>query len=210
MTPPEKMRKSDRTRAAILAAATELFAERGHGATTMRAVAERAGIDPALVVRYFGGKDALFAAVARVDLRLPDLAEIAEERIGEVLVRHFLDLWEGGAGDMGLAILLRSAVADDEVAGKIRAIFATQVLPAIARRGDPATASIRAGLVVSQLFGLALCRYVLRLPPLVELSREEIVARVAPVLRHHLLGRAEAPSGPPDPLDPVATSTVSR
>jgi AcrR family transcriptional regulator len=190
MIPPEKMRKSDRTRAAILVAATELFAVRGHGATTVRAVAERAGIDPALVIRYFGGKDGLFAAAARVDLKLPNLDELTDDQVGEVLVRHFLDIWEGEGNDMGLAVLLRSAVASDDVAAKIREIFATQVLPVVGRRGDPATMAIRTGLVVSQLFGLALCRYVLRLPPLVELSREEIVARVAPVLRYHLSGRA--------------------
>jgi AcrR family transcriptional regulator len=190
------MRKSDRTRAAILAAATELFAEHGHGATTVRAVAERAGIDPALVVRYFGGKDALFAAAAQVDLRLPNLDEIADDRLGDVLVRHFLDIWEGEGNGMGLAILLRSAVAGDEVAGKIREIFATQVLPVVGRRGDPATAAIRTGLVVSQLFGLALCRYVLRLPPLIDLSRDEIVARVAPILRYHLCGSPDGATGP--------------
>jgi AcrR family transcriptional regulator len=190
MSVPERPRKSDRTRAAILTAATELFAERGHRATTLRAVAERAGIDPALVVRYFGGKDALFARVARVDLRLPDLGDVAAGRAGEVLVRHFLDIWERGSGDMGLVVLLRSAATDEAIAARIREVFATQVSPAIARCGDPATAAERAGLVVSQLFGLALCRYVLRLPPIAALSREEIVARVAPVLDLHLAARS--------------------
>jgi len=188
MTGPSKRRKSDRTRAAILSAATELFAERGYRDATVRAVAERAGIDPALVVRYFGSKDALFARVARVDLRLPDLAAVEPGRAGEMLVRHFLALWEGGPGDQGLAILLRSAVTNEEVAEKIRAVFAVQVAPALAAFGDPTTAATRAGLVVSQLFGLALCRYILRLPPVADMSHEEIVARLRPVIQMHLVG----------------------
>jgi len=181
-------RKSDRTRAAILAAASELFAERGYPGATVRAVAERADVDPALVVRYFGSKDALFARVARVDLRLPDFSAAGRGQAGEMLIQRFLALWEGDPADQGLAILLRSAVTNEEVAEKIRAVFAAQVAPALAGFGDPATAAVRAGLVVSQLFGLALCRYILRLPPVADMSREEIVARVGPIVQMHLAG----------------------
>ena len=99
-----------------------------------------------------------------------------------------LALWEGGPGDQGLAILLRSAVTNEEVAEKIRAVFAFQVAPALAAFGDPATAAARAGLVVSQLFGLALCRYILRLPPVADMPHEEIVARLGPVIQMHLAG----------------------
>ena len=58
---PGSARKSERTRAAILKAAQELFAELGYARTTVRDIAARAAIDPAMVMRYFGSKDALFA-----------------------------------------------------------------------------------------------------------------------------------------------------
>jgi len=189
MADPANPRKSDRTRAAILAAAAELFAQRGYAGATVRAVAEGAGVDPALVVRYFGSKDALFARVARVDLRLPKFDPAQRAEAGDALIRRFVALWEGGEpGDQSLAILLRSAVTNEEVAAKIRAVFAAQVAPALASFGDPATAAIRAGLVVSQLFGLALCRYILRLPPVADMSREDLVARLGPIIQMHLDG----------------------
>ena len=80
-----KTRKSERTRAAILKAAQELFAELGFERTTVRAVAGRAAIDPAMVMRYFGSKDELFAEATLFDLKLPDLTTIDPSRIGEML-----------------------------------------------------------------------------------------------------------------------------
>ena len=59
-----KSTKSDRTRAQILAAAQALFAEHGYQNTTIRDVAARASIDPAMVIRYFQSKDELFARAA--------------------------------------------------------------------------------------------------------------------------------------------------
>src|SRR5687767_1562010 len=87
--------KSIRTRQAIEAAARELFAANGFERTTVREIGACAGIDASMIIRYFGSKDALFAAVAMPDLRLPDLGRVAKDEIGESLVRHFLELWEG-------------------------------------------------------------------------------------------------------------------
>ena len=72
----EKPAKSDRTRAAILAAAQELFAEQGYERTTVRDIAARAAIDPAMVIRYFGSKDGLFARAASSTCALPDLGSV--------------------------------------------------------------------------------------------------------------------------------------
>lgn len=182
------MRKSDRTRAAIIDAARAMFAEHGYEGTTVRAVAERASIDPAMIIRYFGGKDGLFSLVSEVELGLPAIDPSAPAPIGEVLVRHFLDLWEGSGKDMGLVILLRAAATNEAAAERIRTIFREQVLPAAARLGDPALAEIRTGMVVSQLFGLALCRYILAIPPVAAMSQEDIVKFISPVVELHLFG----------------------
>ena len=92
---PGKTRKSERTRATILKAAQALFAELGYERTTVRDIAARAAIDPAMVVRYFGSKDALFARATAIDLKLPDLTKITPAQFGDRLIRHFLEVWEG-------------------------------------------------------------------------------------------------------------------
>jgi AcrR family transcriptional regulator len=182
--------KSIRTRQSIEDAARNLFAANGFERTTVREIGARAGIDPSMIIRYFGSKDALFAAVAAPDLRLPDLGRVSREAIGESLVRHFLDLWEGEQSGGGLPVLLRSAASNEAAAARLREIFREQVFPAVARAGSPADAAARAGLVASQLLGLALCRYILKLPPLVALSPDEIVRAVGAAVQLHATGAA--------------------
>jgi AcrR family transcriptional regulator len=165
-----------------LAAARTLFAEKGYEGATVRDIAGAANIDPSMVIRYFGGKEALFAQAAELNLRLPDLKNVPEDRWGEALVRHFLAIWEGESGINGLPVALRSAASNELAAERLRGIFTDQVAPALAKvaAGGPSTT---AGLVSSQLLGLAFCRYVLKLPPVVALSSEQIVVEVGRVIQ---------------------------
>jgi AcrR family transcriptional regulator len=185
------LKKSERTREAILAAARQLFAERGFDATTVREVATVAGIDPALVIRYFGGKDELFVRAAAFELSLPPLDQVPRDRLGEALLRRFVDVWEGPQASMGMAILLRSATSNEQSAAQVRALFAREVLPAVARVGSKKTAGRRAALVGAQLLGIALCRYLLKLPHLADMPAEELVRHVAPVIQGYLAGEAK-------------------
>lgn len=182
-------RRSERTRAAILAAARERFASDGYDRATIRAIAADAGIDPALVMRHFGSKDKLFAAAAEFDLRLPELAELPRTRVGKALATHLLQRWEG---DDTLRALLRAAVSHPAAAERMRTIFASQLLPPITRLcgGDRREAAARAGLVASQTLGLALTRFVLELPPVVAMDRDELVRWLAPTLQRYLTGTA--------------------
>jgi AcrR family transcriptional regulator len=182
------MKKSDRTREAILAAAEHLFGSQGYERTTVREVAERAGIDPALVIRYFGNKDGLFAQAASIQLQLPPPLTKDVSQLGPRLVEHFLALWEGPESPQGLVVLLRSAASNEFAATKMREAFLAQVMPFIAAVGDSASAPRRAGLIASQLLGLAMCRYVLQLPPVVALSRDDIVSAVGPTIQRYVTG----------------------
>ena len=187
--PPRKIEKSDRTRASIEQAARRLFAEQGYERTTVREIAGEAGIDASLIIRYFGSKDGLFATVAEPDLHLPDLAAVDPKHMGEVLVGHFLDVWEGASG---MPVLLRSAASNEAAAEKLQQMFARQVGPAVASAGSPEMAPMRAGLIASQLLGLAMTRYILRLPPVVAMDREFVVREVgATIQRYIALGGAE-------------------
>ncbi|MFD5176235.1 TetR family transcriptional regulator [Nocardia sp. NPDC058379] len=178
-------RRSDATRAAILAAARARFAADGYAKATIRAIAADAAIDPSMVMRYFGSKDGLFAAAAQIDLDLPDLGAADPDTMGELLIRRFLTIWEDNDNTV-LLILLRSSITDDAVAARFREVFAQQVLPAVLRFGTPADAPRRAALIVTQLLGLALCRYVLRIPPVVDLTPHQITTDIAPTLQRYL------------------------
>ena len=178
---PEK--RSDRTKSAILRAARERLASRGYDRTTIRAVAADAGIDPSMVMRYFGNKAQLFDAALDIDLHLPDLTGGPVDQLPRKLVRLFLDRWENDPTDDALLVLLRSAVTNDHAAAKMRDIFAAQVAPTLAAALGQELASKRAGLVSAQLLGLALTRYLLRLPAVTALSPKEIEDTLTPAIR---------------------------
>ncbi len=179
--PTEK--RSDRTKAAILRAARLRLASHGYDRTTIRAVAADAGIDPSMVMRYFVSKAHLFDAALDIDLRLPDLADVAPDELPRTLVRLFLQRWEGDPADDALLILLRSAVTNDHAAERMRHVFAEQVAPALARAVGDDLARRTAGLVAAQLLGLGLTRYLLRLPAVTALSPEEVELVLTPAIR---------------------------
>ena len=179
--------RSEPTRAAILAAARRRFAADGFERTTIRAIAADAGIDPSMVMRYYGSKDGLFAAAADLDLRLPDLAAVPRQKLGETLVRHWVARWEGAPSDELLIVLLRSAVTNEGAAEQLRKVFGAQVAKTVASVvDDPAEAPTRAGLVATQMLGLALCRHILRLAPVVALDAETLIASVADTVQRYL------------------------
>ena len=175
-------RSSEETKAVILAAAREQFAKAGFERATIRAIAADANIDPSMVMRYFGSKDQLFAAAADFDLELPDLSDIDRDRLGAALVDHFMKRWER---DEVLIVLLRASATNAEAAQRMRAMFATQLLPVIMKI-NPAEPERRAALIATQTLGLALCRYVLQLPPIVTMPHDEAVAWLGPTVQRYL------------------------
>jgi AcrR family transcriptional regulator len=183
--------KSERTRATILDAARTIFASHGYERTTIRDIASAAAIDPAMVMRYFGSKDELFARISDFDLRLPDATSIDPAHLGEAIVRHFLTIWEGDHAVSGLAVILRSAASNEIAAAKVQEVFAGQVLPMLTSVADISEARDRAGLVASQLIGLAFGRYVVKLPPVVGLAQETIIRELGRTVQTYLMGARE-------------------
>ncbi|MBT2493052.1 TetR family transcriptional regulator [Streptomyces sp. ISL-96] len=184
------VRRSDATKAAILDAARERFAADGYERATIRAIARDAGIDPSMVMRYYGNKEGLFAAASEFDLRMPDVGQLTElgalpgRHVGAVLVGHFLDRWEA---DEVLTALLRVGVTNAAGAERIQAIFREQLGPVAAGVcPEPREAPMRAALVASQILGMAVARYVLRLPPAVEMTRQEVIDWLAPTVQRYL------------------------
>ena len=168
----------------ILSAARQRFAESGFDRATIRAIAADAHIDPSMVMRYFGNKERLFATAADFDLQMPDLSDVDRGQLGARLVAHFLERWER---DEALVVLLRSSTTNDEAAQRMREIFTSQLWPAITMI-DPDDVPRRAGLLATQILGLALCRYVLRLPSVVAMSRDEVAAWLGPTVQRYVDG----------------------
>jgi AcrR family transcriptional regulator len=181
------------TRRAILTAAREAFAHRGYDAASIRQIATSAGVDPALVHHYFGTKERLFAATVDVPLNpsefLPQALAGGLDGAGERLVRTFLSTWDSPMGAAGVA-LLRSAVSSEMAARLIREFLLTQILRRAMRllEVDPAEAPLRAALVASQMSGLGLVRYILKIEPLASAPAEAVVATVGPNIQHYLTG----------------------
>lgn len=174
---PERPRDSAVTRAALLDAARELFASEGYVGTTVRAVAERAGVNQALLFRHFGNKEALFTeAVAGQALDL--LGAGPPEQLLERTLAAML------AGDTSGAELffatLRSA-GNADVAATIRAELGAgygRVFAAQSAARDPQDAALRADLLLAWLLGIGLLRTVLRTEALRDADTDVVSAHV--------------------------------
>ncbi|BCI52279.1 TetR family transcriptional regulator [Mycolicibacterium litorale] len=181
-------RDAETTRSSILIAARTQFGDRGFERTTIRSIASAAGVDPALVMHYFGTKAQLFAEAAEFDIAFPDLSDVAPDRVADVLIPLFVAVW----GPQGpLLPLLRAATTNGAAADALLSVFTDKVTPALSAVA-PDRAAERAALVGSQLLGIAVARNILALPPLADMDDEALVAWLRPVLAHYLSDTAPA------------------
>ena len=187
------------TREAILDAARRAFAEQGYQRATVRDVAKLAGVDPALVHHYFGTKQDLFVAAVRLPVNPVDqlTAVLAAEpdQVGQRLVETFLSIWDHAAGQSPLLALIRSAVSDKDAAAMLREFITEEVLGPLARRLGNPDARLRATLAGSQLIGLAMARYIIRVEPLASAPSAQVAAVVGPTVQRYLTGEVAAPAG---------------
>jgi AcrR family transcriptional regulator len=180
------------TRERIVAAAVEEFGEHGYDAATMRGIAARAGVDSALVHHYFGTKADLFTETVGVPMRpdvdIPALLSGPVDRMGEQIVRYVVEAWERPEVQKPGVVLVRTAIGNRLTTPLLAGFLARELLERIASRLDTPDAALRASLVASQVAGIIITRYVLRLPAMAEASVDEIVAWVAPNVQRYLVG----------------------
>ncbi|MET9110813.1 TetR family transcriptional regulator [Streptomyces zhihengii] len=192
----------------ILLAARAEFAERGYDRTTMRGIARAAGVDAALVHHYFGTKDDVFAASVEVSfepaLVVPTILGPSTEGIGERLARYFVAVWENPVSRAPMLAVIRSALTHEGAAKVMRAFVARRLLERVAAELEVPDARFRAELAASQMVGIAMLRYVLKVEPLASADPEEIVRMVAPTLQRYLT--EPGPSSEPDATSGDATS----
>ncbi|AGP30258.1 TetR/AcrR family transcriptional regulator [Corynebacterium terpenotabidum] len=179
------------TRETILATALEMFADRGFAATSVRAIAKQAEVDPALVRHFFGTKQELFTTAvvdrSKVAGRMAEAFRGPADSIGERLVRTYFTLWEDPETGPLLQTLFRSAVSDEELAP----LFVPMMFARLQdRASDAESATIldRATLATPQILGVAVCRYIFRIPVIAEEPLDDLVARLAPQVQRILEG----------------------
>ncbi|GAA4983755.1 TetR family transcriptional regulator [Pseudonocardia tropica] len=179
------------TRAGLLAAARAEFADRGFDGATVRRIAERAGVDPAMVNHWFGGKEKLFLAALDLPIEPEQVRERVlrgpDDAVGERIVRTFLTVWDTGGG-APMAAMLRSVAGHEAAARMLREFVGKAILVPVTRVHSPDRPDERGALVAAQLIGIGMIRYVVRLEPLASAPREDVVAAVGPTVQRYLTG----------------------
>lgn len=183
------------TRQNILAAARAHFSQVGYDAATVRDIALAAGVDPALISHYFGSKEGVFLAAVEFPADpaefIPRLLAPGLDGLGERLVRFFVETWDSPAGSPMLAII-RSVVSSERAAIALREFVTQEVLGRLAAAIDLDEPQLRATLAASQLIGVAMLRYVVKVEPLASARSDEVARWVGPVVQRHLTDPAVA------------------
>jgi AcrR family transcriptional regulator len=192
-----RRRGSPDTRESILDAARRLFADKGFDATTVRAIAADAGVDPAMIHHFWGTKEELFRATLQFPIdpatEIPEITAGGKDEIGVRLARTFVRIWDSPVGTTGAA-LIRSAMSNDWTLRLMREFLTTQILRRVVAELDldPKEAPLRVSLVASQLAGLAMMRYIIKLEPLASLPSDQVVTLVGPTIQRYVTGSLEA------------------
>jgi AcrR family transcriptional regulator len=179
------------TKAALLTAAREVFTEQGYNGATVRAIAGRAGVDPAMVNHWFGGKDGLFTAAVHIPINpaevVPQLLTGDPEQLAERMLRRFLTVWDNAEGGQ-FAALIRSIASNENAVTMLREFIQNVMFTRLIKALDVDQPELRAALCGTQIIGLGMARYVVRLEPLASADHDTVVAAVAPNLQRYLTG----------------------
>lgn len=187
--PGRRPGSADVTRSEILDAARHLFSEAGFEGATIRAIAARAEVDPALVHHHFGSKQALFAAAHE----LPDPRTVLEpiftgppEEMGEQLTRLYLTL--ATAPGSPVVSLLRAAATNERAAAMLREFVEEGFLGTAEELLPYPEPRRRLALCAAHLIGVVVGRTILQVNEMAEPTVEELVTAVAPTIQRYLTG----------------------
>lgn len=195
------------TRGRILAAARETFGARGLDGASIREIASRAEVDPALIHHYFGSKQQLFVAAMAWPFdpaeAIPAIARGDPDRLGERLARFVIGLLENPAVQPIAVGLLRSAASDPIAAVMLRQLVEVGPISALtALAPQAADTRLRASLVGSQVIGLAMARYIVGVEPIASADPELLVRALAPTFQRYLTepSGSRSPRAAPKPI----------
>jgi AcrR family transcriptional regulator len=176
----------------VLAVARHSFMERGYDAASLRHIAREAGVDAGTVRHHFADKAGLFRAA--MDLPVDPGAVVAAlladglEDLGARLLRQLMAEWDQAGSGSAMIMLVRSAMTHDESTRMLREFISSQILGRIAAAVALPDSALRASLIGSQIVGLVVARYIVKVEPLASADTETVVAAVAPTLQRYLTG----------------------
>ena len=171
-----------RTELAILDAARELFAEVGFERTTIRAVAARAGIDPALVMQYYGNKEGLFAASARWSLDQKRFDDVTKEGLAQRALENLLNQFADSEQHEAALALMRNCLTHERARNVMRDEVVCNKQAELAGIIGGDDAELRAGLLAASMIGVTMARYLLGIPAVAAASPEDLERVLEPVL----------------------------
>ncbi|MFF3742391.1 TetR family transcriptional regulator [Streptomyces sp. NPDC002566] len=170
----------------ILAAAKTAFMRHGYNATTMRAVASAAGVDPALISYHFGSKQGLFGGAMALGISPGQvMARVLEGDPGQMserIIRAVLAVWDDPELGGPLTLLVTQAQRDPALMRAFREYVERELTARLAEHIGGTNAAERAGAVLTTTLGLISSRYVLRLNPMAAMDSERIIGLLAPGL----------------------------
>ncbi len=176
------------TKEKILAAARVQFARRGFESTTIRGIATSARVDPRLILHYFESKEGVFRAALGFPFDpgevIPQLLKPGVENLGIRLAKFFFELWDSPAGARAHA-MMRSVVSSDDAAALMRDFATREILGRLAQALELDHPQIRASLAASQLVGIAMLRYVVRVEPLASAPPARVARWIGPTLQRY-------------------------
>jgi AcrR family transcriptional regulator len=187
--PTSREERRRRTEACILREARRLFAEEGYERATIRGVAQRAGVDPALVMQYFGSKEGLFAAAMKGAHGGGSLPAADRDEIPSAALRDLFGKFEQTGDREAAATLARNFLTHPEANRIMRDEVLCSIAAGLARKIGGDDAELKAALVMACTFGLALSRYILEVPGLAQAPQADIARLMEPALRE-ILGEA--------------------
>ena len=182
-----------RTEAAILAAAREQFAELGFERTTIRSVALSVGVDPALVMQYYGNKEALFGAAAQWHSDHQRILAATPDSLASAALEDLLSKFEDAEDRDAAIALLRSCLTHPSATAVMRDEVMCERAAAVTQALQGPDAELRAALFGACMIGLGMARYLIELEPLAGASHADVLRLMGPVLQAL--------------VDPPATST---
>jgi AcrR family transcriptional regulator len=175
------------TRAQILGVARARFFAHGYRGVTLRAIAAEAGVDVALISYFFGSKKGLFGAA--MDLAgnpAEHMVRVVEgdlETLPERALTALLGLWSDADSGPPMRAFISGAVQDEAIGTVFREMMEREVLDRLGERLGGVDGHRRAVVFFSQMAGLIMTRYVLRVEPVASLPADEIVRLYRPSLR---------------------------
>lgn len=178
-------------------AARTAFAARGYDAVSIRAIARNANVDPALVHRFFGSKESVFVAAMQLPITpsrlVPAILAPGPEQLGERVVETLLTVYDNTSAAQPFQAFLRAAVTNEQAAKMLREFLITEILGRVAAAA-PDQPELRSALAATQILGLVMTRYVVRVPQIAEAERSHLAACVGPTVQRYLTGTLPEPA----------------